>query len=152
MARLDMQNEGIQKRIRSDEYQSLVKKTFREWAASEGEQKREMVRNILANAASSNVSSDDVVRLYLDWLRNFSDMHFEVIAAVFNSNGITRAGIWQKIGRGAVREDSADADLFKLLMRDLSTGSIIRQHRETDYSGNFLNKPSGKRRRTKSQT
>jgi hypothetical protein len=48
--------------------------------------------------------------------------------------------IWEKIGKGSVREDSADADLFKLLVRDLSTGGIIRQHRETDYAGRFLKK------------
>jgi hypothetical protein len=30
--------------------------------------------------------------------------------------------------------------LFKLLIRDLSTGGIIRQHRETDYAGRFLKK------------
>ncbi len=28
--------------------------------------------------------------------------------------------------------------MFRLLIRDLSTGGIIRQHRETDYAGNFL--------------
>jgi hypothetical protein len=39
-----------------------------------------------------------------------------------------------------VREDSPEADLFRLLFRDLTTGGIIRQHRETDYAGNFLAK------------
>lgn len=39
-----------------------------------------------------------------------------------------------------MREDSTDADLFRLLFRDLSTGGIIRQHRETDYAGNFIRK------------
>ncbi|WP_299777785.1 hypothetical protein [uncultured Roseobacter sp.] len=140
MARLDMHDEAIQERIKSSEYQSLVKKTFREWAASESERKRILVRNILANAASSSVTSDDVVRMFLDWMKSFSDMHFEVIGAIYNSDGITRGAMWQKIGRGPVREDSADADLFKLLIRDLSMGSVIRQHREVDYHGNFLNK------------
>ncbi|MFZ5733661.1 MAG: hypothetical protein ACOY4O_13060, partial [Pseudomonadota bacterium] len=28
----------------------------------------------------------------------------------------------------------------KLLIRDLSTGGIIRQHRETDYAGNYIRK------------
>jgi hypothetical protein len=39
-----------------------------------------------------------------------------------------------------VREDSAEADLFKLLVHDLSTGHVIRQHREKDYNGNFIKK------------
>jgi hypothetical protein len=48
--------------------------------------------------------------------------------------------VWRKLGRAPVREDSSDADLFRLLFRDLSMGGIIRQHRETDYAGNFLAK------------
>ncbi|UQY80227.1 hypothetical protein HAV_00417 [Candidatus Hepatincola sp. Av] len=40
--------------------------------------------------------------------------------------------IWQNLGKKEVREDSADADLFKLIIRDLSTGGIIRQYRPTD--------------------
>lgn len=140
MARLDMQDAKIKERIKSNEYQSLVKKTFRDWSAGESEDKRLFIRNILTNAAASDISSDDVVRMFLDWLKYYTEMHFEVIASIYNSNGITRAGIWNKIGRGHVREDSAEADLFKLLIRDLSTGGVIRQHREKDYQGNFIKK------------
>lgn len=145
MARLDLQDEEISKRIESKEYQSLVKKTFREWAGAESEEKRTYIRNILSNAAASQVSSDDVVRMYIDWLSTYSEMHFQVIAAIYNSDGITRGEIWRKIGKGNVREDSADADLYKLLIRDLSTGGIIRQHREIDHLGNFVAKPTTKR-------
>jgi len=153
MARIDMHDEAIQERVASVDFQSLLRKSFREWAATESEAKRKIVRNILANAASSNVSSDDVVRMFLEWLKNFSDMHFEVIGAIYNAEGITRGGIWRKIGRAPVREDSADADLFKLLIRDLSTGGIIRQHREVNYEGQFLKKPTrGQRRSSGSST
>jgi hypothetical protein len=145
MARLDLQDEEIAKRVESKEYQSLVKKAFREWAGTESEAKREFVRNILANAAASRISSDDVVRLFLDWLENYSELHFQVIGAIYNSDGITRGKIWKKIGKGEVREDSAEADLYKLLFRDLSTGQIIRQHRETDYYGNFVAKTPERR-------
>ena len=140
MARLDLQDEAIAQRVESREYQSLVKKTFREWSGAESDQKRIYIRNILANAAASTVSSDDVVRMYIDWINQYSELHFQVIGAIYNSGGITRGGIWRKIGKGPVREDSADADLYKLLIRDLSTGSIIRQHREVDYHGNFIAK------------
>lgn len=150
MARLDMQNEQIKARISSDEFQGLVKTTFRDWSAGQSEAKRNYVRNILANAASSSVSSDDVVRMFIDWLGNYSEMHFEVIGSIYNSDGITRGQIWQKIGRGNVREDSAEADLFKLLIRDLSTGGVIRQHRETDYQGNFLKKSTRGTRKSNS--
>ncbi len=145
MARLDMQDQKIADRVSSGEFQSLMRKAFREWSAAESEQKRQLVRNILANAAATTLVSDDVVRMFLEWLKNYSELHFTVIAAIYNSAGITRGGIWRKIGRARVREDSAEADLFKLLIRDLSTGSIIRQHRPTDGYGNFLAKRPQKR-------
>lgn len=145
MARLDLHDEAISQRVSSSEYQSLVKKTFREWSGAESEEKRVYIRNILSNAAASSVSSDDVIRMYIDWINQYSELHFQVIGAIYNSDGITRGQIWRKIGKGAVREDSADADLYKLLFRDLSTGGIIRQHREVDAFGNFLQKPSQRR-------
>ncbi|MCK5603267.1 hypothetical protein KAR91_15395 [Candidatus Pacearchaeota archaeon] len=146
MARLDLQDEAISERVESKEYQSLVKKTFREWAGAESEEKRVYIRNILSNAAATQISSDDVVRLYIDWINQYSEMHFQVIGAIYNSDGITRGEVWRKIGKGQVREDSADADLYKLLFRDLSTGGIVRQHREVDRFGNFIPKPPAKRR------
>lgn len=38
------------------------------------------------------------------------------------------------------REDSAEADLFKLLIRDLSTGGVIRQERDVNQLGQFVRK------------
>ncbi|MCK9294659.1 MAG: hypothetical protein M0P70_06205 [Desulfobulbaceae bacterium] len=145
MARLDLQDEAIAERVESKEYQSLVRKTFREWSGAESEDKRKYIRNILSNAAATQVTSDDVVRLFIDWINQYSEMHFQVIGAIYNSDGITRGQIWSKIGKGSVREDSADADLYKLLFRDLSTGGIIRQHRETDRFGNFISKSTQRR-------
>lgn len=141
MARLNLQDEKIAARIESKEYQSLIKKTFREWSGAENEEKRKYIRNILSNAAATDVSSDDVVRLFIDWINLYSEMHFKVIGAIYNLNGISRGEIWKKIGKPIVREDSADADLYKLMFRDLSMGGIIRQHRETDYHGNYIPKP-----------
>jgi hypothetical protein len=145
MARLDLQDEKVAARVESREFQSLVKKTFRDWAGAESEDKRVLIRNVLSNAAASAVSSDDVVRMFIDWISLYSELHFKVIGAIYNSNGISRGAIWRKIGKSRVREDSADADLYKLLIRDLSMGSVIRQHRETDYHGNFVAKPAAKR-------
>jgi hypothetical protein len=147
MARLDLQDDAISERVESKEYQSLIRKTFREWSGAESEDKRAYIRNILANAAATQVTSDDVVRLFIDWINQYSEMHFQVIGAIYNSDGITRGQIWKKIGKGAVREDSADADLYKLLFRDLSTGGIIRQHREVDRFGNFVPKPTQRRQK-----
>lgn len=145
MARLDLRDEKISQRIESKEYQSLLKKTFREWSGTESEAKRTYIRNILSNAAASTITSDDVVRLFIDWLKTYSELHFQVIAAVYNSHGISRGAIWRKIGKGPVREDSPEAGLYRLLIRDLNMGGIIRQHREKDYAGNFYAKTPQKR-------
>lgn len=133
--RLDLQDKKITERMDSKEYQSLLKKAFREWSAAESDNKCEYVRNILANAAATTIVSDDVVKMFLDWLKTYSEFHFQVIGAVYKNKGITRGGVWQQLGRETVREDSADADLYKLLIRDLSMGGIIRQHVERDYYG-----------------
>ncbi|MFC3032786.1 hypothetical protein ACFOEE_09675 [Pseudoalteromonas fenneropenaei] len=42
MARLDLQDQAISERVDSRSYQSLVKKTFREWSCAESEEKREL--------------------------------------------------------------------------------------------------------------
>jgi len=147
MARLDMHDENVTKRLESPEYQSLLKKTFREWSGAESEDKRAYIRNILVNAAAASLASDDVVRLFIDWLASYSELHFKVIAVIYRhqSDGISRGAVWEELGRNAVAENSADADLFKLLFRDLSTGSVIRQHRDVDYHGNFIPKTPQRR-------
>jgi hypothetical protein len=140
MARLDMHDDEIAARVRSEEYQSLLKKAFRNWAGTESRKKQEYIRNILTNAAATRIVSDDVVFLFMEWLQDYSEFHFAVIGELYKREGVTRRQLWENLGRELVREDSADADLYKLLIRDLSTGGIIRQHRETDYHGNFINR------------
>jgi hypothetical protein len=143
LARLDIHNEEIAKRLESKEYQSLLKKTFREWSCAESEDKRTFIRNILTNAAATDLTSDEVVRLFIEWLSIYSELHFKVIAVIYQhgTSGISRGGVWRDLGKKEVAENSADADLFKLLFRDLSAGGVIRQHREVDYYGNFIPKP-----------
>jgi hypothetical protein len=140
IARLDMHDEEIAQRVQSKEYQSLLKKAFRQWAGTESQTKQEYIRNILSNAAATKIVSDDVIKLFIDWLATYSEFHFAVIGEIYRKPGSTRGNIWRALGKGSVREDSAEADLFKLLVRDLSTGGIIRQHRETDYAGNYIRK------------
>ena len=124
-----------------------MKKTFHEWSGAESEDKRTYIRNILANAAASKMTSDEVIRLFIDWLATYSELHFKVIAVIYrhSSDGISRGAVWKELGKEEVPENSADADLFKLLYRDLSTGGVIRQHRDVDYYGNFIPKTPERR-------
>jgi len=146
--RVDLQDERIEQRVKSEEYQTLLKKAFRKWAGAESKTKREIIRNILANAAATDLTSDDVLSLFLDWLNDYSEFHFAVIGEVYRSPGVTRLQIWNNLGKGAPREDSAEADLYKLLIRDLSTGSVIRQFRNTDADGNFYARKNTRRPRS----
>ncbi|TIR05320.1 MAG: hypothetical protein E5X37_27115 [Mesorhizobium sp.] len=145
VARLDMKDETIKERIESPEYHALLKKAFRNWSSIDTEYKRERIRNILANAAAAKTTSDDVIKLFIDWMDLYSDFHFEVIGEIYRSPGITRGAMWDNLDKPDVREDSAEADLFKMLIRDLTLGSVIRQHGPTDYDGNFLRRPTAKR-------
>lgn len=141
VARLDMGDDETIERVESPEYQSLLKKAFRKWSSIDTEGKRHKVRNILANAAATRLTSDDVVGLFIDWIEQYSDFHFEVIGEIYRNQHSTRGSVWRGLGKTEVREDSAEADLYKLLFRDLGTGGVIRQYRETDYAGNYLKKP-----------
>lgn len=144
VARIDMQDEEISRRVESDEFQRLLKKSFRKWSSIDSESKREKIRNILSNAAATRLVSDDVVALFIDWIEKYTDFHFEVISAIYQKEGISRGEIWTSLGRQAVAENSAEADLYRMLIRDLSTGGVIRQHRRVDYHGNFMPKPRQK--------
>ncbi len=140
MARIDMQEEKTKERVESDEYQSLMKKSFRNWPNINSESKRKKIRNLLTNAAVSDLTSDDVVSLFIDWLNMYSDFHFEVIGEIYRKAPISRGEIWDNLGRKKAAENSAEADLYKMLIRDLSVGSVIRQQREVDAYGNFIQK------------
>jgi hypothetical protein len=136
----------IDERIQSEEYLQLVRRAFRVWDEASTEEKRKYVGNVVANAAGSRICSDDVVRLFLDWLNLYHESHFAVIRAIYNQLGVTRFEIWDAIYGELPREDSAEADLFRLLIRDLSTGGVIRQEREVNQAGQFLRKrrPKGR--------
>ncbi len=142
MARINLQDPEVQKRIEGPEYMSLLNKSFRDRSAAESEDRRVLIRNILASAASAKICSDDVVKLFIEWVDKYTDGHFAVLRAIYRAPGATRSDVWQEMGRGQVREDSAEADLFKLYFHDLTVGRVIRQHRQTDGAGNFLRKQS----------
>jgi hypothetical protein len=148
LTRLDLTDQTIRQRIESPEYLKLIKKSFRDWSAAESEEKRILIRNLLTNAAVHKICNDDVVRMFIQWIDMYSEAHFAVIRWIYKNKGCTRMEIWQGIHGEMVREDSAEADLFKLLIHDLSTGHVIRQHREKDYYGNFIKDSSRSRAAT----
>jgi len=145
MNRLEQLGPVAAERIQEEPYLGLVRQGFRVWDEASTKTKRERVRQTLTNAAASRIASDDVVRLFLQWLRIYDDLHLRVVSVIYQHPGATRGFIWDQIHAEEVREDSAEADLFKLMIHDLSTGRVIRQERETTPDGRFLRKPAAKR-------
>lgn len=125
-------------RLQEESYLSLVRQGFHTWDDASTESKRDSVRRTLTNAASTKICSDDVVRIFLDWIDRYDEAHFQVIRVLFRNRGSTRADVWDDINGADVREDSAEADLFKLLIHDLSMGHVLRQIRATTAGGDFL--------------
>ena len=138
--RLEGFGDEINERLESPEFLALVDKGFREWDAAATDEKREYVRMLLANAAASKLCSDDLIRLFLDWIHKFDDTHFSIIKAVYENPGISRKSMWLAMHESIPRDDSSEADLFKLLIHDLSLGHVIRQKRMTTTSGQFVKK------------
>lgn len=144
LGRLDGLGEVIDERIESPDFLDVVRKAFRVWDAADTDEKRKYVADLIANASAISLTSDDVVRLFIEWLDMYHEAHFAVIREIYKTPGITRAEIWQTIHGEFPKEDSADADLFKMLIRDLSTGGVIRQQRQTTADGEFLKRPRAK--------
>lgn len=102
------------------------------------------LRRLLTHAGDPRIKEDDFIRLFIDWIGRYSELHFHVIRELHQHPGSTRAEMWQAIHGADVREDSKEADIFKCLISDLSIGHVIRQERQTDHQGNFLKQPRQK--------
>jgi hypothetical protein len=151
-ARLENFGEEIRERIESPEYLNLVKKCFRSWDAADTQDKKQMLKKLITNACAIKLCPDDLVRLFIAWIDQYDESHFLVIKEIYRHPRSTRAKIWDTIHDVRPREDSAEADLFRYLIRDLSTGGVIRQERETDGYGNFYKRDTrGQGRETSSR-
>lgn len=138
--RFESIGEDIDERLQSEEYLALVRKAFRIWDVADSEEKRKLLANVVINAAGTRACSDDVIRLFLDWINLYNEVHFAVMREIFNNPASTRFDIWTGIYGDIPREDSSSADLHKFLIRDLSTGGVIRQERDVNAAGQFVRK------------
>ncbi|MGC1300663.1 MAG: hypothetical protein WA869_37010 [Alloacidobacterium sp.] len=140
VSRLNSLGDEIDERVQSEEYLALVRKAFRIWDESDTEEKRRLLSNVITNAAGTRACSDDVIRLFLDWIKLYNEVHFAVIREIYQNPGSTRFDIWTGLYGEIPREDSSDADLYKFLIRELSTGGVIRQERDVNSVGQFVRK------------
>ncbi len=143
--RLDEFPEEIDERLESEEFSQIVRKSFRIWDNTDTQEKKDLIRKLLTNAGATKLVPDDLIRLFLDWISTYHEAHFAVIKEIYRNPYSTRFEIWSEIYGTVPRENSAEADLFKLLIHDLSTGRVIRQQRVTNYNGQFVKKTPSKR-------
>jgi hypothetical protein len=150
--RLEGLGEEIDERIQSEGYLALLRKAFREWDEADTDEKRRLVVKLITNAGGTRMCSDDILRLFLDWVDNYHESHFAIIRVIYEQRNDppTRYDIWVAVyGEPVPRDDSAQADLYKMLISDLSIGRVIRQPRETDWQGRFKRRPRGPQRSPK---
>jgi len=147
VSRLEGFGDQFEERITSQEYLVLVRKTFRQWDQADTDEKRRLLVQLITNSAGTRIVSDDIVRLFLDWIDTYHEMHFAVIQQIYHGSGPTRYDMWAAIyGEPVPRDDSAEADLFRMVIRDLSVGGVIRQPRESDGMGRFKKRTRPPRR------
>jgi hypothetical protein len=132
--------DSITERIESEEYLGIVRKAFRVWDSADTKEKQKYIATLVTNAGGTRACSDDVVRLFVDWLERYHEAHFAVVREIHQSPGSTRHDVWCALYNLEVQDDSPEADLFKLLFRDLSTGGLIRQERDVNQLGQFVTK------------
>jgi hypothetical protein len=56
--------EEIDEKIQSEQYLTLVRKTFRQWDEADTEEKRQLLMQLITNAAGTRICSDDILRLF----------------------------------------------------------------------------------------
>lgn len=139
-SRFESFGDRIRERIESDEYLNLVRKTFKQWDVAETLEKKEMLRKIITNAGGITAFHDDWIRMFIDWIEQYHELHFALIAQIYKNPNITRKQMWLNIKGSIPKDCSSEADMFKLLIDDLTRGRVIRQRREVDSEGRFYKK------------
>jgi hypothetical protein len=153
VTRLEGLGDEIDERIQSEGYLALLRKTFRQWDEADTSEKRRLLVQLITNAGGTRICSDDILRLFLDWVDAYHEAHFAVIREIYNGRNDppTKYDIWLAVyGEPVPRDNSAQADLYKMLIRDLTLGGVIRQPREEDHQGRFRKKIRAPRRSSSS--
>ena len=79
LKRFEEFSDDINERLESEEYLQIVKKAFRSWDNADTTEKQELIRKLIANAGAHKLVTDDLIRLFIDWLNLYHEIHFAVI-------------------------------------------------------------------------
>ena len=80
----------IEERIQDEKYLDLVRRAFRVWDRADTDEKRKYVSNLVTNASATTLCSDDIIRLFIDWLDLYHEAHFAVIREIYRHPRCTR--------------------------------------------------------------
>lgn len=130
-------------RIQSPEYLNLVRETFRAWDEAATIDKKDKFKKLITNAAAIELCSDEMVRIFIKWISQYHEYHIQIIGLVYDKPGTSPGAIWDTIfayGKERPRENSAEADLYRTLIRDLQMGGVVRQQRDVTSDGRFRTK------------
>jgi hypothetical protein len=94
LSRIESLGDEVEDRLESTEYLGLIRKTFREWDQVDTQEKRKLLIQLITNAAGLRICSDDILRLFLDWINTYHEAHFAVIREIYKNPGPTRYDIW----------------------------------------------------------
>jgi hypothetical protein len=138
--RIEELGEQALRRAETPEFLQLVRKAFAGWDQADTDEKRSYYRRLLANHAAAPLTSDEVARLFIEWIGRYHEVHFRIISHVFNHRGCTKRSLGISLFGGRLPADaSSAAGLFRELWRELNMGGIVRQARDIDH-GSFLKK------------
>jgi hypothetical protein len=97
-----------------------------------------LIVQLITNSTGITVCSDQILRFFLDWIETYHQSHFALVQVVHRNQGPTRRGIWVAVhGEAIPRDDSAEAEIYTMLIKDLIAGGVMRQVKASDASGQF---------------
>jgi hypothetical protein len=67
--------------LQSEEYLQIDRKAFPSWGNADTFEKKDLIRKLLSNAGAHSYITDDIIRLFLDWLALCREIHFAVITS-----------------------------------------------------------------------
>jgi hypothetical protein len=104
-----------------------------------------MIRRLLSHAAEMPDPDYNLFNLFFDWLSRYNELHFRFIRSLKEQGTATKLQIWEGMGGSRVRDDSAEADVFGCLFKDLNLGHIVRKAGGRDSSGRRVRAKAVKR-------
>ena len=135
-SRIDMQDEKISERVKSPEYQALLRKAFRDWASTEFRPKARVRAQHPVERGADRDRERRCGEAFLEWIGITPSGTSRSSPGSTTMRASRAAACGGRSGGRRFARIPPTPMLFRLIFHDLSTGRIVRQHRQTDGYGN----------------